>query len=193
MPIKTEYTAPGYAAWVKVYEPDYEYKEGGEFQVDLFLEESDAKPIIKLYEQTIKDKLKEKDGKGKLSPDVMYSLVSEMKQEHIDKLAARGYTPDPKMYRFKFRNGFEIKPKGGTPFTNTIKVLDKDNHKRAHNPEEEIGNGAKVRVAYPPYGWAVSGKIGCKLRLVGLQVLENPQPYSKEGVAIVFDEPDIAF
>ena len=196
MPIKTEYPAPGYAAWVKVYEPDYEYKEGGEFQVDLFLEEADAKPIIKLYEQTIKDKFKEKDGKGKLSPDVMYELVSEIKQEQLDKLAARGYTPDPKMYRFKFRNTHEVKPKGGTPFTNTVRVLDKANAKRPHNPEEEIGNGAKVRVAYQPYGWAFSGKIGCKLRLVGLQVLDNSQPYSKTSAAIAFpggSEPDLDF
>lgn len=196
MSIKTEYTAPGFAAWVKVYEPDYTFKEGGEFQVDLYLEEEDAKPIIKIYEQTIKDKLNEKDGKGKKSPDVMYSLVSEIKQDQLDKLAQRGYSPDPKMYRFKFRNTFEVKPKGGTPFTNTIKVLDEDNHKRPHNPEEEIGNGAKVRVAYQPYGWVASGKVGCKLRLVGIQVLENPQPYNKEGASIVFpggSEPDLDF
>lgn len=193
MPIKTEYTPEGFAAWVKVYEPDYAYKDGGEWAIDLYLKAEDAKPIIKLYEQTIKDKIKENDGKGKPGPDVMYHPVSEIKQEQLDKLADRGYKPDPTFYRFKFRNNFLVKPKGGTEFTNKVSVLDADNNKRPHNPEDEIGNGAKVRVAYQPYGWEASGKVGCKLRVVGVKVLENPNPYSKEGQVVKFDEPDIPF
>ncbi len=193
MPIKTEYTPEGFAAWVKVYEPDYTFKENGEWSLDLYLKEEDAKPIIKIYDQTIKDKIKENDGKGKPSTDVMYQPVSEIKQDQLDKLADRGYKPDPTFYRFKFRNNFAVKPKGGTPFETSVKVVDADHMKRPHNPEDEIGNGAKVKVAYQPYGWENSGKVGCKLRVIGVQVIDNPNPYSKEGQAVKFDEPDIPF
>ena len=189
----TYYTKPGFAAWVKVYEPDYKYRDGGEWSIDLFLKEEDAKPIIKIYEQTIKDKIKENQGKGKPGPDVMYGLASDMKQEHLDKLKEQGFTPVPEWYRFKFRNNFEVKPKGGSPFETSVRVLDADQMKRPHNPEDEIGHGATVRVAYDPYGWEASGKVGCKLRVVGVQVIENPNPYTAASTAVNFDEPDIPF
>ena len=190
---QTYYTKPGFAAWVKVYEPDYTFKDNGEWSIDLYLKEEDAKPIIKIYEQTIKDKIAENKGKGKPSPDVMYGLASDMKQDHLDKLKEQGFTPEEKCYRFKFRNNFIVKPKNGTEFTNKVSVLDADNNKRPHNPEEEIGHGAKVRVGYDPYGWEVSGKVGCKLRVVGVQVIENPNPYTAASTALNFDEPDIPF
>jgi hypothetical protein len=190
---KLQYTPPGFAAWVKVYEPDYTFKENGEWAVDLYLKEEYAKPMIKIYEDTIKDVIKENKGKGKPSPDVMYGLASEMKQEHLDKLKEQGFTPDPSWYRFKFRQNFLVKPKGGTEFTNKVKVYDDNKEVREHNRDEEIGHGAKVRVAYEPYGWCVSGKVGCKLRLVGVQVLDNPNPYGSSGTAPVNFEEDIPF
>ena len=53
---KTKYTPTGSAAWVKVYQADYEYKTvQGEFAVDLFLSPEDAKPIIKEYDKIVKE------------------------------------------------------------------------------------------------------------------------------------------
>jgi len=188
------YTQPGFAAWVKVYEPDYKYKVTGEWAIDLFLKEEYAKPIIEIYQQTIKEAIKEAEGNVTPSADVMYGLAKDMKRDHLDKLKEQGFTPDPDWYRFKFRNNFQVKPKKGDPFENRVTVLDENKDKRPHNRDEEIGHGAKVRVAYDPYGWEASGKVGCKLRVVGLQVLDNPNPYSSEGGGSVnFDEPDIPF
>ena len=189
---KTHYTPAGLAAWVKVYKADYEYKTvEGEFAVDLFLSPEDAKPIIKEYDKIVKDTLK-KDG-GKESPDKQYQLVSEITLKYMDKLAKADFAPDPTWYRFKFRNKEKVNPKGGTPFENKITVLDKDNKPLPQDTNSEIGNGSKIRVAYQPFGWCVSGKTGCKMRLVGIQVIEKNE-YSANG-AVAFDsvEEDIAF
>jgi len=189
---KTHYTPAGLAAWVKVYQADYEYKTvEGEFAVDLFLSPEDAKPIIKEYDRIVKDTLKAEGGKE--SPDKQYQLVSEIPDKYLEKLAKADFTPDPTWYRFKFRNKEKVNPKGGTPFENTITVLDKDNKPLPQDTNSEIGNGSKIRVAYQPFGWCVSGKTGCKMRLVGIQVIEKNE-YSANG-AVAFDsvEEDIAF
>lgn len=190
---KTHYTPAGLAAWVKVYQADYEYKTvEGEFAVDLFLSPEDAAPIIKEYDKIVKDTIK-KEG-GKESPDKQYQLVSEIPDKYLEKLAKADFTPDPTWYRFKFRNKEKVNPKGGTPFENSITVLGKDNKPLPQDPNSEIGNGSKLRVAYQPFGWCVSGKTGCKMRLVGIQVLEKNE-YSANG-AVAFDaveEEDIAF
>ena len=189
---KTHYTPAGLAAWVKVYQADYEYKTvEGEFAVDLFLSPEDAAPIIKEYDKIVKDTLK-KEG-GKESPDIQYQLVSDIDDKQKEKLAKTDFTPDPTWYRFKFRNKEKVNPKGGTPFENKITVLDKDNKPLPQDPDAEIGNGSKIRVAYQPFGWCVSGKTGCKMRLIGIQVLEK-NAYSANG-AVAFDsvEEDIAF
>ena len=189
---KTKYTPTGSAAWVKVYQADYEYKTvQGEFAVDLFLSPEDAKPIIKEYDKIVKETLK-KEG-GKESPDKQYQLVSEIPPKYMDKLAKADFAPDPTWYRFKFRNKEKVNPKGGTPFENKITVLDKDNKPLPQDTNSEIGNGSKLRVAYQPFGWCVSGKTGCKMRLVGIQVIEKNE-YSANG-AVAFDavEEDIAF
>lgn len=191
---KLLYTQPGFAAWVKVYEPDYEYKEGGERGLDLFLKEEYAKPIIKVYEQCIKDTIAANKGKGQPSPYVQYGLASDMKQEHLDKLKEQGFTPDPDWYRFKFRNNYKVTPKGGTEFITKLTVLDENKKARPHNRDEEIGHGAKVRVGYEPRGWFYSGKVGCKLQPIAVQVLDNPNPYGSAGTAPVnFPEEDIPF
>ena len=193
MPQKTEYTPAGLAAWVKVYQADYEYKTvEGEFAVDLFLSPEDAAPIIKAYEKIVKDTLK-KEG-GKESPDKQYQLVSEIPDKYLEKLAKADFTPDPTWYRFKFRNKEKVNPKGGTPFENKITVLDKAGQPLPQDSNSEIGNGSKLRVAYQPFGWCVSGKTGCKMRLVAVQVIEKNE-YSPNG-ALAFDavvEEDIAF
>ena len=189
---KTHYTPAGLAAWVKVYKADYEYKTvEGEFAVDLFLSPEDAKPIIKEYDKIVKETLK-KEG-GKESPDKQYQLVSEIPPKYMDKLAKADFAPDPTWYRLKFRCYEKVNPKGGTPFENKITVLDKDNKPLPQDTNSEIGNGSKLRVAYQPFGWCVSGKTGCKMRLVGIQVIEKNE-YSANG-AVAFDavEEDIAF
>lgn len=193
MPQKTEYTPTGSAAWVKVYQADYEYKTvEGEFAVDLFLSPEDAAPIIREYDKIVKETVK-KEG-GKESPDKQYHLVSELPDKYLDKLAKADFTPDPTWYRFKFRNKEKVNPKGGTEFTNAIKVLDKNGQPLPRDTDAEIGNGSKLRVAYQPFGWCVSGKTGCKMRLVAVQVIEK-NAYSANG-AVAFDaviEEDIKF
>ena len=173
---RTQYTPAGSAAWVKVFQADYDYKtECGEFAVDLFLSPEDAAPIIKNYDKIVKDTLK-KDG-GIESPDKQYHLVSDLPAKYLDKLATTEFNPGPTWYRFKFRNKEKVSPKGGTPFMNKIQVLGTDNKPFLHDPNAEIGNGSTLKVAYEPFGWCVSGKVGCKMRLTAVQVVEN-KPYS---------------
>jgi hypothetical protein len=188
---KTMYTPFGKGAWIKVHEADYLYKTvEGEFAVDLYLPESDAKPIIEMYDKIVVDTIAEEGGKA--SQDVQYILVQDIPSKDIDKLVKTDFTPDPTWYRFKFRNKEKVQPKKGSDFTNKITVLDGNN--QPIDPEDKIGNGSTLRVAYIPFGWAVSGKVGCKLRLVAVQVSDHVH-YSSGAVAFdkVGSEEDIPF
>ena len=184
------YTPAGEAAWVKVHVPDTSYKDGGEFAVDLFLSPKDAKETIAIYDKMVADTVDNEGGKP--SPDVQYKLVKDCTKKYLDGLSSTGVDIDPTWYLLKFRVDHEVNPKNGKPFTNSVLVLDANNKPLEHDPNNEIGNGSTLKVAYQPYGWAVSGKVGCKMRLKGVQVVDH-QSYSISGVSFETEEEDIAF
>jgi len=191
---KTYYTPAGPAAWIKVYEPDTRYKDGGEFAVDLFLSPKDAKETLAIYDKVVADTVKEEGGKP--TKDVQYQVVSTIKPgedgiPYLEKLASTGFHPDPTWYRLKFRVDHKVTPKDGKPFENHIKVVDKAG-KDLPEGNDSIGNGSEIRVAYEPYGWAVSGKVGCKMRLKGIQVLDLVA-YANNSIEFEVEEDDIAF
>lgn len=189
---KTYYTPAGPAAWIKVHEPDTTYKEGGEYAVDLFLSPEDAKETLAIYDKVVKDTVKEEGGKP--TKDVQYQVVSSIDPEKLEKLAKTGFEPDPTWYRLKFKVDHKVKPKNGNEFENRVAVLDGSNHPMPFDPEDKLGNGSIIKVAYQPYGWCVSGKTGCKMRLRGIQVVDK-KSYSDSGVAFdsITNEEDIAF
>ena len=194
---KTFYTPAGPAAWIKVHEPDTRYKDGGEFAVDLFLSPKDAKETLAIYDKVVADTVKEEGGKP--TKDVQYQVVSTIKPgedgiPYLEKLASTGFHPDPTWYRLKFKVDHKVKPKKGNEFENRVAVLDGNNHPMPFDPEDKLGNGSIIKVAYQPYGWCMSGKTGCKMRLRGIQVIDK-KSYSDSGVAFdsVTDEEDIAF
>tara|TARA_Y100000296_G_C5065210_1_gene201970 strand:+ start:137 stop:733 length:597 start_codon:yes stop_codon:yes gene_type:complete len=187
---EVRYTKPGPAAWIKVYNSDTTYKEGGEFAVDLFLTPEHAQEEIDVYDKIVADTVANEGGKA--SPDVQYKLVSDCSQKYLDKLSSTGLDIDPAWYLLKFRVDHKVTPKKGNPFENEVKVVDKAG-KDLPEGKDSIGNGSVIRVAYEPYGWAVSGKVGCKMRLKAIQVL-NVIPYSNNSIEFgTAEEEDIAF
>ena len=122
---KTYYTPAGPAAWIKVYEPDTQWKEGGEFSVDLFLSPEDAKETIKIYDKMVADTVKAEGGKP--TKDVQYQLVSAIDQDKLEQLAKTGFEPDPTWVRLKFKVDHKVKPKNGNEFENRVAVLDGSN------------------------------------------------------------------
>ena len=183
------YTPAGEAAWVKVHVPDTTFKDGGEFAVDLFLSPKAPKETIAVYDKMVADTVDNEGGKP--SQDVQYKLVKECTKKYLDKLSSTGVDIDPTWYLLKFRVDPEVNPRNGKPFTNEVRVLDANNKPLEHDPSNAIGNGSILKVAYQPYGWAVSGKVGCKMRLKGVQVVDH-QSYSTSGVSFETEE-DIAF
>ena len=186
---EVKYTKAGPAAWIKVYKPDTTFKEGGEFAVDLFLDPEKAQEVIEVYDKIVANTVADEGGKA--SPDVQYKLVSDCPKKYLDGLASTGLDVDPTWYLLKFRVDHKVTPKKGDPFENHIKVVDKAG-KDLPEGNDSIGNGTKIRVAYEPYGWAVSGKVGCKMRLKGIQVLDLVA-YATNAIEFEVEEEDIAF
>jgi hypothetical protein len=191
---EVKYTKAGPAAWIKVYKPDTTFKEGGEFKVDLFLDPEKAQEVIEVYDKIVANTVADEGGKP--SKDVQYQVVSTIKPgedgiPYLEKLASTGFHPDPTWYRLKFRVDHKVTPKDGKPFENNVKVVDKAG-KDLPEGNDSIGNGSILRVAYEPYGWAVSGKVGCKMRLKGIQVLDLVA-YATNAIEFEVEEEDIAF
>ncbi len=188
---EVKYTKAGPAAWLKVYKPDTTFKEGGEFAVDLFLDPEKAQEVIDVYDKIVADTVADEGGKP--SKDVQYKLVSDCTEKYLDGLSSTGLDVDPTWYLLKFRVDHKVTPKKGEPFENHIKVVDKAG-KDLPEGNDSIGNGSEIRVAYEPYGWAVSGKVGCKMRLKGIQVLDLVA-YANNSIEfeVEVEEDDIAF
>jgi hypothetical protein len=188
---KTYYTPAGPAAWIKVHEPDTQFKTEGEFSVDLFLSPEDAKETIKIYDKMVADTVKAEGGKP--TDNVQYQLVSTIDKDKLEQLAKTGFEPDPTWVRLKFKVDHKVNPKKGNSFENRVLVLDGSNKPVPFDPEDKLGNGSVIKVAYQPYGWCFSGKTGCKMRLRGIQVVDK-KSYSDSGVAFEsITEEDIAF
>lgn len=150
---KEIHTTPvGIANYPYLFTPDTQFeKPDGVFTVKFVLSENDAKPFVKIYEDTLKARQK-KDNTEKRAPHNQYKISKDGTVE------------------FKFKLKAKVIMKDGTDFEQRPKILNPDKSVAEKQP---VYSGSKMKIAFQAKSWAnpMQG-VGVTLRLKAAQLIE---------------------
>ena len=161
-------TETGTAEYPYLTTPDYQFSSGGKYQVKLVVPKEKAKTDIELINNVIASRVakecQNKSGDQIKKAPLPYEVVGDM-------------------VRFKFHClASGVNSKTGKTFTQ--KPVIKDAKDKLFPEDKQIWSGSKLRVAYEPVSYNVSGTgVGATLRLKGCQVVELV-----EGSGVTFGE-----
>ena len=121
------------------------------FQLSLVLSDEHAKPIVKLYEETLKAR-QEKENTQKRSAHNQYKVLKDGGIE----------------FKFKLKN--KVTMRDGTDFEQRPKILNAD---KTIAEEQPIYSGSKMKIAFQAVSWANNLQgVGVTLRLKAVQLIE---------------------
>ena len=170
---QTLITPPGTAKFPHLNQPAYEYAQKfnspPKFEVTLVYSEGQFEEFKKQLEAEYDRQYKERcEREGKKLNKILRRNSSDIQvpwSEVVDK--------DTTTLTGEWQVKFTLKesgegPKG--PFTTTVKFADAQG-KPIKCPDEQIGGGSILRVAFTPYSWAFGG-FGFGLRLKAVQIID---------------------
>ena len=150
---KEIHTTPiGTGNYPYLFTPDTQFeKPDGVYTVKFVLSEKDAKPFIKIYEDTLKAR-QQKDNTEKRAPYNQYKILKDGTVE------------------FKFKLKAKVVMKDGTDFEQRPKILNPDKTVAEKQP---VYSGSKMKIAFQAVSWAnpMQG-VGVTLRLKAVQLIE---------------------
>ena len=149
---KQIHTTPvGTANYPYLFTPDTQYEKRGKFSVNLVLSAEDAKPFIKVYEETLKERQK-KENTDKRSAHNQYKVLKDGTVE------------------FKFKLIHKVAKRDGTDFEQRPKILNADKTVAESQP---VYSGSKMKIAFQAISWAnnLQGG-GVTLRMKAVQLIE---------------------
>ena len=150
---KEIHTTPiGIGNYPYLFTPDTQFeKPDGVFTVKFVLSEKEAKPFIKIYEDTLKAR-QQKDNTEKRAPYNQYKILKDGTVE------------------FKFKLKAKVVMKDGTDFEQRPKILNADKTVAEKQP---VYSGSKMKIAFQAVSWAnpMQG-VGVTLRLKAVQLIE---------------------
>lgn len=159
-------TPAGTARWTCINKPSTKFNPAGEYSLDLALTPEVAGPLaatLKAAAEQAKKDFVAKDAKVKA-----YGLHVPGTAETDKEGNETGLT----LFKFKQIAVITPKDKSKEPFEVSINKFDAKG--KALDPTIIIGSGSKLKVAYEivPFAMAATKKVGVKLRLKAVQVLE---------------------
>ena len=167
---KEIHTTPiGTGNYPYLFTPDTQFeKPDGVFTVKFVLSEKEAKPFIKIYEDTLKAR-QQKDNTEKRAPYNQYKISKDGTVE------------------FKFKLKPKVVMKDGTDFEQRPKILNPDKTVAEKQP---VYSGSKMKIAFQAVSWAnpMQG-VGVTLRLKAVQLIEvvSEKPKSNGNTKSNFD------
>lgn len=179
-------TPKGTVAWASIDEPDYEYKEDGEFHIRVRFDEdanldklrSEAEALLEEAHADMTRRLK-KEKKGALLNKL--HKVEDVIKPDIDR--ETGEATGKLVIRAGMR--FKITPKtgkyAGKTFEKTPDVFDARGNRLKKRPR--IGAGSQVKVSLKPmeYFIAKDGELGIKYELEAVQIIRLVQGGSRDA------------
>ena len=155
-------TETGVAHYPYIFTADTQFDKRGVFSVKLVLNDEDAKPIVKLYEETLKAR-QQKENTEKRSAHNQYKVLKEGGIE------------------FKFKLIQKVTMKDGTDFEQRPKILNAD---KTIAEEQPVYSGSKMKIAFQAVSWANNLQgVGVTLRMKAVQLIDvvTQKPDSKKS------------
>lgn len=152
-------TALGVAVWPHLNSPDYEYDEGGVYQVKLRLSGADAEKFEAFCADQQKQAAVEAKEEGKFKGKGKVPLADLPFKEDED---------GNKLFNFKMKASGTTR--GGEKFTRSPKLFDAQGQPCN---DARVGGGSVIRVSFEPYRYYAKmvGGAGVSLRLEAVQII----------------------
>ena len=150
---KAIHTTPvGIGQYPYIFIPDTQFeKPDGVFTVKLVLTDEDAKPLVKLYEETLTARQKT-ENTDRRAPHTQYKVLQSGGIE------------------FKFKLKPKVTMKNGTDFEQRPKIYNADKTIAETQP---VYTGSKMKIAFQAFSWANNLQgVGVGLRLKAVQLIE---------------------
>lgn len=148
---KIHTTPVGTAQYPYIFTADTQFEKAGVFSVKLILSDEDAKPIVKLYEETLKAR-QEKENTDKRSAHNQYKVLKDGGIE----------------FKFKLKN--KVTMRDGTDFEQRPKILNAD---KTVAEEQPVYSGSKMKIAFQAVSWHNNLQgVGVTLRMKAVQLIE---------------------
>jgi len=148
---KIHTTPVGTANYPYIFTADTQFEKAGVFSVKLILTDEDAKPFVKLYEETLKAR-QEKENTDKRSAHNQYKVL---KNGGIE-------------FKFKLKN--KVTMRDGTDFEQRPKILNAD---KTVAEEQPVYSGSKMKIAFQAVSWHNNLQgVGVTLRMKAVQLIE---------------------
>lgn len=177
-------TPVGIAIFPKLFEPDYKWKEEGEYSVKLKLEAAEARPLIDKIEGLVADAHAEAEANCKNARDkAKLKMATPCYDAELDE---DGNETGYYLFRFKMQAS-GISKATGKKWTNHPEVFDGKMHP-IKNPEYQVWSGSKVRVAYELSPFSTNIGIGCSCRLCACQIVVLATGQSRDASSYGFGE-----
>ena len=149
---KIHTTPVGTAQYPYIFTADTQFEKAGVFSVKLILSDEDAKPIIKLYEETLKAR-QEKENTDKRSAHNQYKVLKDGGIE----------------FKFKLKN--KVTMRDGTDFEQRPKILNAD---KTVAEEQPVYSGSKMKIAFQAVSWHNNLQgVGVTLRMKAVQLIRS--------------------
>jgi hypothetical protein len=150
---KDIHTTPvGVANYPYIFVADNQFeKPDGVYSVKLTLSDEDAKPFVKIYEETLLAR-QQKENTDKRAPHNQYKVL---KNGGIE---------------FKFKLKAKVTMRDGTDFEQRPKILNSDKTVAEQQP---VFSGSKMKIAFQAVSWANNLQgVGVALRLKAVQLID---------------------
>ncbi len=148
---KIHTTPVGVANYPYIFTADTQFEKAGVFSVKLILSDNDAKPFVKVYEETLKAR-QEKENTDKRSAHNQYKVLKDGGIE------------------FKFKLKQKVTMRDGTDFEQRPKILNAD---KTVAEEQPVYSGSKMKIAFQAVSWHNNLQgVGVSLRLKAVQLIE---------------------
>lgn len=148
---KIHTTPVGVANYPYIFTADTQFEKAGVFSVKLILSDNDAKPFVKVYEETLKARQK-KENTDKRSAHNQYKVLKDGGIE------------------FKFKLKQKVTMRDGTDFEQRPKILNAD---KTVAEEQPVYSGSKMKIAFQAVSWHNNLQgVGVSLRLKAVQLIE---------------------
>lgn len=188
MALKTKVLA-GTAVWPHLNEPNYKFKDGGEYSVDLEMDASDPELTeymdqVDKFAAEVQEEFSAATGKKlRLSPPAVVTCTDD--------------SGDPNgLVKIKCKRAYSWPNEGSFKLNEKFVIVDAQN-----NPMTEVvGGGSQIKVAIEAQGWAFGAQCGVRFYMQAVQVIElrgfrNPTPdqlFEKSDGFVTSGEPDTA-
>tara|TARA_B100001059_G_scaffold156962_1_gene156508 strand:- start:19173 stop:19766 length:594 start_codon:yes stop_codon:yes gene_type:complete len=148
---KIHTTPVGVANYPYIFTADTQFEKAGVFSVKLILSDSEAKPFVKVYEETLKAR-QQKENTDKRSAHNQYKVLKDGGIE------------------FKFKLKQKVTMRDGTDFEQRPKILNAD---KTVAEEQPVYSGSKMKIAFQAVSWHNNLQgVGVSLRLKAVQLIE---------------------